>query len=67
MAGGRECLRVLDQLQRSQSKNLRLRLCVQMVCFLIAAKTVTYDFERLMEGAKPLKCSEFGDAIIANM
>ena len=30
-------------------------------------KTVTYDFERLMEGAKLLKCSEFGDAIIANM
>jgi len=24
-------------------------------------------FERLMEGAKLLKCSEFGDAIIANM
>ena len=32
----------------------------------INAKTVTYDFERLMEGAKLLKCSEFGDAIIAN-
>ncbi|QUJ01148.1 hypothetical protein KCP73_23905 [Salmonella enterica subsp. enterica] len=32
----------------------------------IAAKTVTHDFlERLMEGAKLLKCSEFGDAIIA--
>ncbi|EEU2968768.1 TPA: isocitrate dehydrogenase, partial [Escherichia coli] len=27
----------------------------------------TYDFERLMEGAKLLKCSEFGDAIIKNM
>ncbi|HBS5174242.1 TPA: isocitrate dehydrogenase, partial [Klebsiella pneumoniae] len=26
-----------------------------------------YDFERLMEGAKLLKCSEFGDAIIENM
>ncbi len=25
----------------------------------INAKTVTYDFERLMEGAKLLKCSEF--------
>lgn len=30
-------------------------------------KTVTYDFHRMMEGAKLLKCSEFGDAIIANM
>ena len=33
----------------------------------INAKTVTYDFERLMGGAKLLKCSEFGDAIIENM
>jgi isocitrate dehydrogenase len=33
----------------------------------IAAKTVTYDFHRLMDGATLLKCSEFGDAIIANM
>ncbi len=33
----------------------------------IANKTVTYDFERMMEGATLLKCSEFGDAIIANM
>ncbi len=33
----------------------------------IAAKTVTYDFERLMEGAKLLKCSEFGQAIIQHM
>ncbi|RTZ77571.1 MAG: NADP-dependent isocitrate dehydrogenase [Gammaproteobacteria bacterium] len=33
----------------------------------IQAKTVTYDFERLMEGAKLLSCSEFGDAMIAHM
>ncbi|QDU57342.1 NADP-dependent isocitrate dehydrogenase [Aeoliella mucimassa] len=33
----------------------------------IGAKTVTYDFERLMEGAKLLKCSEFGTAIIEHM
>jgi len=33
----------------------------------IAAKTVTYDFERLMEGATKLKCSEFGDQLIKNM
>lgn len=33
----------------------------------ISAKTVTYDFERLMPGAKLLSCSEFGDALIANM
>ena len=33
----------------------------------ISNKMVTYDFERLMDGAKLLKCSEFGDALIANM
>ncbi|MGI9293996.1 MAG: NADP-dependent isocitrate dehydrogenase [Pseudomonadales bacterium] len=33
----------------------------------IQAKTVTYDFERLMEGATLLKCSAFGDAVIDNM
>ena len=33
----------------------------------IAQKTVTYDFERLMTGAKLLKCSEFGQAIVDNI
>ncbi len=33
----------------------------------IGKKIVTYDFARLMDGAKEVKCSEFGDAIIANM
>jgi isocitrate dehydrogenase len=33
----------------------------------ILKKRVTYDFERLMEGATLLKCSEFGDEIISNM
>ncbi len=33
----------------------------------IAAKRVTYDFHRLMEGATLLKCSEFGDEIISHM
>jgi isocitrate dehydrogenase len=33
----------------------------------IEAKTVTYDFERLMPDATLLRCSEFGDAIIAHM
>jgi isocitrate dehydrogenase len=33
----------------------------------INAKVVTYDFARLMEGAKEVKCSEFGDSIIKNM
>lgn len=33
----------------------------------IAAKTVTYDFERLMPDATLLRCSEFGDALIRHM
>ncbi|WP_312596302.1 NADP-dependent isocitrate dehydrogenase [Stutzerimonas nitrititolerans] len=33
----------------------------------IAAKTVTYDFERLMDGAKLMSCSGFGDAMISHM
>lgn len=33
----------------------------------IQSKKVTYDFERLMDGATLLKCSEFGDEIIKNI
>jgi len=33
----------------------------------ITQKVVTYDFARLMTGAKEVKCSEFADAIISNL
>lgn len=33
----------------------------------ISAKEVTYDFDRLMDGATLLKCSEFGDSVIKHM
>jgi isocitrate dehydrogenase len=33
----------------------------------IGSKRVTYDFARLMEGATEIKCSEFGDNVIAHM
>ena len=33
----------------------------------IAAKTVTYDFARLMPGARELKCSEFATALVSNL
>ncbi len=42
-------------------------LIIKGVNGAISKKTVTYDFERQMEGAKLLKCSEFGDAVVANM
>ena len=42
-------------------------LIIKGISGAIAAKTVTYDFERLMENAKLLRCSEFGNAIIEHM
>ena len=33
----------------------------------ISAKTVTYDFARLMDGATEVSCSAFGDAVIQHM
>jgi len=33
----------------------------------IGAKTVTYDFARMMEGAREVKCGEFGDAVVKHM
>jgi isocitrate dehydrogenase len=42
-------------------------LIVKGVEKTIESKVVTYDFARLMEGAKEVKCSEFGKAVAANM
>jgi isocitrate dehydrogenase len=42
-------------------------LIVKSIEATIAARTVTYDFERLMDGATLLSCSGFGDAMISNM
>ncbi|GAB4136720.1 MAG: NADP-dependent isocitrate dehydrogenase [Planctomycetota bacterium] len=33
----------------------------------IGKKQVTYDFARLMDGVEPIRCSQFGDAVIAAM
>jgi len=42
-------------------------LIIQAVEGAIAAKTVTYDLERLMEGATKVSCSGFGSALASNM
>ncbi len=42
-------------------------LIIKGVNGAIANKTVTYDFERLMDGATLRKCSEFGDDVIVAM
>ena len=40
---------------------------IQAMDHTIAAKIVTYDFARLTDGAKEVKCSEFADALISNL
>ena len=42
-------------------------LIIQSMEKAIGAGTVTYDFERQMEGATLLSCSEFGEAMISHM
>lgn len=42
-------------------------LIIKGIAGAIEAKTVTYDFERLMTGATLLSCSQFGQAIIEHM
>ncbi len=42
-------------------------LIIQAMDRTISKKIVTYDFARLMDGAKEVKCSEFGTALIDNM
>jgi isocitrate dehydrogenase len=42
-------------------------LIIKGISGAITAKTVTYDLERLMDGATLVNCSGFGDAVIANM
>ena len=52
---------------RDMGWNEAADLIIKGISGAIAAKTVTYDFERLMQGAKLLRCSEFGQAIIEHM
>ncbi|MGX1899871.1 isocitrate dehydrogenase (NADP) [Thermolongibacillus altinsuensis] len=47
--------------------NEAAKLIIEAMEKTIAAKIVTYDFARLMEGATEVKCSEFADALIRNM
>jgi isocitrate dehydrogenase len=42
-------------------------LVIKSLGATISAKTVTYDFARLMDNPQELSCSAFGDAMIANM
>jgi len=57
---GEMMLRYLDWVEAAD-------LIVKAMGESIRQKTVTYDFARLMENVFPVKCSEFGDALIKNM
>jgi isocitrate dehydrogenase len=56
-----------EMMLRHLGWNAAADLIVNGVSGAIAAKTVTYDLERLMRGASKLSCSAFGQAIIAHM
>jgi isocitrate dehydrogenase len=56
-----------DMMLRYMGWNEAADLVVKGLEAAIKAKTVTYDFARLMPGAKEVKCSEFGDEIIKRM
>ena len=56
-----------EMMLRHMKWNEAADLIVKGMDGAIAAKTVTYDFARLMDGAKELKTSEFADAIIKHM
>jgi isocitrate dehydrogenase len=56
-----------EMMLRHMGWNEAADLIVKGISGAIAAKTVTYDLDRLMDGATKLSCSGFGKAIISNM
>jgi isocitrate dehydrogenase len=56
-----------EMMLRHMGWNEAADLIVKGLSGAIAAKTVTYDLDRLMEGSSKLSCSQFGQAIIDHM
>jgi isocitrate dehydrogenase len=56
-----------EMMLRHMGWNEAADLIIQSTEKTISQKVVTYDFARLMDGAKEVKCSEFGRALIQNM
>ena len=56
-----------EMMLRHMGWNEAADLIVSALEKTIIEKRVTYDFERLMEGATLLKASEFGEALVGNM
>ena len=57
----------LEKTDLFNSEKGKMLFAIKGIKSAILSKKVTYDFERLMNGAKLLKCSEFGDEVIKNM
>ncbi len=56
-----------EMMLRHMGWNEAADLIVSGIEGAITSKTVTYDFARMMDGATEVKCSAFGEAIVANM
>lgn len=56
-----------EMMLRHMGWNEAADLIIQATEKTISQRVVTYDFARLMDGAKEVKCSEFGRALIQNM
>lgn len=56
-----------EMMLRHLNWNEAAALIIKAMEKTIASKVVTYDFARLMDGAKEVKCSEFADELIKNM
>ena len=56
-----------EMMLRHMSWNEAADLIIRGMEGAIAAKTVTYDFARMMPGAHEVKCSEFGEAVVKHM
>jgi len=56
-----------EMMLRHMGWNEAADLVIRSMEKTVGQKVVTYDFARLMEGATEVKCSEFGQALIANM
>jgi len=56
-----------EMMLRHMGWNEAADLIIKGISGAIAAKTVTYDLDRLMDGATKLSCSGFGKAIVNNM
>ena len=54
-------------IQTNKDSKVTVDCVIAGIAGAIAAKTVTYDLERLMQGGTLLSCSDYAQAVIDNM